>query len=299
MAAVHISQHPLLCIALGSCAIERRPLRYFGDWCPRLPNFCSGKRGTDLPGRNLHRHHAACRLPGTTAAPAAWAWCRLLRAGLGMADAIVGWCPSEVWHLGLYRDHKTLKPITYYNKLSAAYARHDICYVVDPMLATGGSAAAALDIRQTLGDPRAPLPHHHRPLPRRVSPAKPDYPERADLPRRGSIPRLERNTATSCPAWVMRRSAVRRCDGMSASAAPFTSRWRRTLSQVIGGLSPPVHDRPASGLEMQIDTQQFKQWPLTLLGLGTCKLYTSSWAEGSIGVWPQNEESTWQRRGIP
>jgi uracil phosphoribosyltransferase len=51
----------------------------------------------------------------------------------------------QVWHVGLYRDHKTLKPITYYNKLSA-HAQLDVCFVLDPMLATGGSAAAALDI---------------------------------------------------------------------------------------------------------------------------------------------------------
>src|SRR5204863_8391570 len=70
----------------------------------------------------------------------------ILRAGLGMADAIVELVPeAQVWHLGLYRDHKTLKPITYYNKLSGQ-AQLDVCYVVDPMLATGGSALAALDI---------------------------------------------------------------------------------------------------------------------------------------------------------
>ena len=63
-----------------------------------------------------------------------------------MADAIVELVPEvQVWHVGLYRDHKTLKPITYYNKLSV-HAQLDICYVLDPMLATGGSAAAALDI---------------------------------------------------------------------------------------------------------------------------------------------------------
>lgn len=70
----------------------------------------------------------------------------ILRAGLGMADAIVELVPdAQVWHLGLYRDHKTLKPITYYNKLSDL-TKLDVCYVVDPMLATGGSAAAALSI---------------------------------------------------------------------------------------------------------------------------------------------------------
>jgi uracil phosphoribosyltransferase len=68
----------------------------------------------------------------------------ILRAGLGMAEAILDVVPqAQVWHLGLYRDHKTLKPITYYNKLSGS-ARLDVCFVLDPMLATGGSAVAAV-----------------------------------------------------------------------------------------------------------------------------------------------------------
>ena len=70
----------------------------------------------------------------------------ILRAGLGMADAILEVLPSaHVWHLGLYRDHQTLQPVTYYNKLPAAL-NFDLWLVVDPMLATGGSAVAALDV---------------------------------------------------------------------------------------------------------------------------------------------------------
>ncbi len=75
----------------------------------------------------------------------------ILRAGLGMAEAILETVPeAEVWHLGLYRDHKTLKPITYYNKLSGE-ARLDVCYVLDPMLATGGSAVAAVSFLKAWG----------------------------------------------------------------------------------------------------------------------------------------------------
>jgi len=75
----------------------------------------------------------------------------ILRAGLGMAEAILELVPeAQVWHLGLYRDHKTLQPITYYNKLSDR-ATVDVCFVVDPMLATGGSAAAALGILKQWG----------------------------------------------------------------------------------------------------------------------------------------------------
>jgi uracil phosphoribosyltransferase len=75
----------------------------------------------------------------------------ILRAGLGMADAILELVPeARVWHLGLYRDHETLKPVTYYNKLPPT-PDIDVALVVDPMLATGGSAVAAIDILRRWG----------------------------------------------------------------------------------------------------------------------------------------------------
>ena len=62
-----------------------------------------------------------------------------------MAEAILDFVPTaRVWHLGLYRDHRTLRPVTYYNKLPAGVTS-GLCLVVDPMLATGGSAVAAVD----------------------------------------------------------------------------------------------------------------------------------------------------------
>jgi uracil phosphoribosyltransferase len=75
----------------------------------------------------------------------------ILRAGLGMAEAILEMVPAaQVWHLGLYRDHETLKPVTYYNKLPSK-SDIDLAVIVDPMLATGGSAVAALDILKRWG----------------------------------------------------------------------------------------------------------------------------------------------------
>ena len=69
----------------------------------------------------------------------------ILRAGLGMVDPVLVLVPeATVWHLGLYRDHRTLRPVTYYNKLPDELPI-DLALVLDPMLATGGSAIAALD----------------------------------------------------------------------------------------------------------------------------------------------------------
>lgn len=70
----------------------------------------------------------------------------ILRAGLGMVDGILELLPSaEVWHIGLYRDEKTLRPVEYYNKLPSQ-PRVQVCLVLDPMLATGGSAVATVNI---------------------------------------------------------------------------------------------------------------------------------------------------------
>ena len=75
----------------------------------------------------------------------------ILRAGLGMVDPAIEMIPtSHVWHLGLYRDHQTLEPVTYYNKLPPQLDV-DLCIILDPMLATGGSAVAAVDILKRWG----------------------------------------------------------------------------------------------------------------------------------------------------
>lgn len=75
----------------------------------------------------------------------------ILRAGLGMVEGIWELMPSaEVWHIGLYRDEKTLKPVEYYNKLPIE-PRVAVCLILDPMLATGGSAVATADVLKKWG----------------------------------------------------------------------------------------------------------------------------------------------------
>lgn len=75
----------------------------------------------------------------------------ILRAGLGMVEGIWGLMPSaEVWHIGLYRDEKTLKPVEYYNKLPVE-PTVSVCLILDPMLATGGSATATTAILKRWG----------------------------------------------------------------------------------------------------------------------------------------------------
>jgi uracil phosphoribosyltransferase len=75
----------------------------------------------------------------------------ILRAGLGMVEGVWELMPSsEVWHIGLYRDEKTLKPVEYYNKLPVQ-PTVALCLILDPMLATGGSATATVEVLKRWG----------------------------------------------------------------------------------------------------------------------------------------------------
>ncbi|MCJ7519456.1 MAG: uracil phosphoribosyltransferase [Anaerolineaceae bacterium] len=75
----------------------------------------------------------------------------ILRSGLGMVEGVWELMPSaEVWHIGLYRDDKTLKPVEYYNKLPVSPSV-GLCLILDPMLATGGSATATIEVLKRWG----------------------------------------------------------------------------------------------------------------------------------------------------
>lgn len=75
----------------------------------------------------------------------------ILRAGLGMVEGVWDLMPvAEVWHIGIYRDEKSLKPVSYYNKLPLE-PTVSVCLILDPMLATGGSAVATADILKKWG----------------------------------------------------------------------------------------------------------------------------------------------------
>lgn len=75
----------------------------------------------------------------------------ILRAGLGLVEGFWELMPSaEVWHIGLYRDEHTLRPVQYYNKLPLE-PTVSVCLILDPMLATGGSATATADVLKRWG----------------------------------------------------------------------------------------------------------------------------------------------------
>ena len=143
--AVHVSRHPLLLHRLTQLRDKTTGTRVFRQLVHEMAQmlFFEASQDLRLTSRTVQTPLTECA--GQQIAESV-GLVPILRAGLGMEEAILDMIPSaQVWHLGLYRDHKTLKPITYYNKLTE-HAQLDHCFIVDPMLATGGSALAALDI---------------------------------------------------------------------------------------------------------------------------------------------------------
>ncbi len=150
MPSVHISRHPLLLHRVGLLRDVSTPPREFRRLVREIAQLLFWEAAADLAMESITVTTPLAPCP-TERIVQRIGLVPILRAGLGMADAIVEFVPdAQVWHLGLYRDHKTLKPVTYYNKLTAE-TKLDICYVVDPMLATGGSAAAAIAILKGWG----------------------------------------------------------------------------------------------------------------------------------------------------
>ena len=147
---VHVSRHPLVkhkVALLRDATTEPKAFRELvGELAQLL--FYEATADLELSPVTVRTPLADC--------PAEVIWQRvgivpILRAGLGMAEAMLRVLPKAVvWHLGLYRDHETHQPITYYNKLPAQ-PNVDVGLIVDPMLATGGSASAAATILKNWG----------------------------------------------------------------------------------------------------------------------------------------------------
>ena len=105
----------------------------------------------DLSRRSWSKNTCSCKTKCKDACRKKVAVVPILRAGLGMVDGVLNLIPAaKVGHIGLYRDEKTLKPVEYFCKLPQDIAERDII-VVDPMLATGGSAIDALTMLKNRG----------------------------------------------------------------------------------------------------------------------------------------------------
>ena len=151
MANVHIMDHPLIHHKLAVLRSRETTVKEFRELVSEISGLMCYEATRSLPTVEVE-----------VQTPVATAKCRMLsgkklaivpilRAGLGMVDAMVDLIPSaKIGHIGLYRDPETHKPVEYYCKLPEDIENRQV-FVVDPMLATGGSAVAAIDFLKARG----------------------------------------------------------------------------------------------------------------------------------------------------
>ncbi len=153
MAEVYCTNHPLILHKLAYLRRKETEPKKFREVVREITQLLTYEATQDLTTRE-----EVVETPLTTIT------CRVvservglvpvLRAGLGMVESVLELLPyAQVWHIGLFRDERTLKPISYYNRLPNE-ATVDTCIVLDPMLATGGSASATVDMLKRWGAKR-------------------------------------------------------------------------------------------------------------------------------------------------
>ncbi len=151
MAEVHVLDHPLIQHKLAILRNEKTGVKEFRELISEIAGLMCYEATRNLPTEEVK-----------VQTPVAIAKCRMLagkklaivpvlRAGLGMVDSMVDLIPSaKIGHIGLYRDPETHLPVEYYCKLPDDIQNRQV-FVVDPMLATGGSAVAAIDFLKARG----------------------------------------------------------------------------------------------------------------------------------------------------
>jgi uracil phosphoribosyltransferase len=150
MGQVHVSEHPLVQHKVTLLSDERTDSKTFRELVRELTRLLLYEATADLPVREIAYRTPMEEATGHTIGVRI-GLVPIIRAGLGMVDAAVDALPSaEVWHLGMYRDEATHRPVSYYNKLPAQ-CPDDVVLVLDPMLATGGSASDAIGVLKQWG----------------------------------------------------------------------------------------------------------------------------------------------------
>ena len=150
---LYVSKHPAVLHKLALLRDERTDPRKFRELVREISGLVGYEALADTP---LNEIEVRTPLEVTTGHQLAEriGLVPILRAGLGMVDAFLELFPeSQVWHLGLFRDERTLRPVEYYNKLPDQ-TTVDTCLILDPMLATGGSATAAIEVLKEWGAKR-------------------------------------------------------------------------------------------------------------------------------------------------
>ncbi len=150
MSTVHVSNHPLLLHKLAMLRDKDTQPKQFRELIREISILLAYEATKDLALNETSVMTPLAQTKGHELKEKI-GLVPVLRAGIGMVEGFWEMMPAaEVWHIGLYRDHQTLEPIKYYSKLPVA-PTVEVCLILDPMLATGGTAVAAADLLKNWG----------------------------------------------------------------------------------------------------------------------------------------------------
>ena len=151
MSTVHVLDHPLIQHKLAILRSKNTSVKEFRELVSEISGLMCYEATRNLPTKEVEVQTPVAVAKCRRLAGKKLAIIPILRAGLGMVDSIVDMIPSaKIGHIGLYRDPETHKPVEYYCKLPEDIGNRQV-FVVDPMLATGGSAVAAIDFLKQHG----------------------------------------------------------------------------------------------------------------------------------------------------
>ena len=150
-AKVHVMDHPLVAHKLSIMRDKNTSVKDFRELVSEIGMFIAYEATRDLPLTTKTIETPICEADVPCIDGKKLAVVPILRAGLGLVEGVLRMVPSaRVGHIGMFRDEETLIPHTYFCKMPKDVAERDVL-IVDPMLATGGSAAAAIDKMKELG----------------------------------------------------------------------------------------------------------------------------------------------------
>lgn len=145
MGKFHVLDHPLIQHKLTMIRQKDCGTKVFREVVNEISMLMAYEVSRDLPLEDIEIETPLVKTTLKTLAGKKVAIIPILRAGLGMVDGILELIPAaKIGHVGMYRDHDTLQPVEYFVKLPSDISERQL-FVVDPMLATGGSAVAAID----------------------------------------------------------------------------------------------------------------------------------------------------------
>ena len=151
MSTVHVIDHPMIQHKLTIMREQETGSKDFRELLKEISLLMGYEITRDIPLDDFEIETPICRMTAKKVSGRKLAIVPILRAGLGMVDGMLSLIPAaKVGHIGLYRDPETLNPIEYYCKLPADCAEREV-FVVDPMLATGGSSVAAIQMLKDKG----------------------------------------------------------------------------------------------------------------------------------------------------